>query len=220
MAKKILLTLGSIVLIVAGVAAVSAFESHVINVTAQIENALRVHSTRYDFGTVFPQEEFTGAKTYTFEVGTSDSFCAPDQTRVLNIDYKIVRKPKPLNPTDSEYCYEHRNDNPKPTDYYTRCYPTMCAALSAHPTPPGNDTGFDSYTNPETVIANGKLHKKVTLSDPLPDDRTDIWELDLKVPCFQGQCAQDWTHQGFELDPAFESHTFGCDYWVEVTNIY
>jgi len=221
MGKKIAIAILSALTVVGGIVAISAFEAHVINVTAHIENALRVHSDKYEFGTVFPQEKFTGAGTYTFEVGTSDSFCATAQTRVLNIDYKIIRKPKPINPADHQYCYDHRNDATKPTDYYQRCYPNMCAGLSAHPLLPGsNDTGFDSFTDPETIIALGRLHKKVVLSDPLPDNRTDVWELDLDVPCFKGQCAQDWTHQGYELDPAFEGQTFGCDYWVEVTNIY
>ena len=221
MAKKILISIVTVAFIIGGVVAISAYEAHVINVTAHIENALRVHSDSYNFGTVFPQESFTGQGTYTFEVGTSDSFCDSTQTRVLNIDYKIVRKPKPINPADHEYCYLHGNDTQKPTDYYTRCYPTMCAGLSAHPVLPNpNDIGFDSFTNPETVFATGKLHKKVTLSDPLPDNKNDTWELDLHVPCFLGQCAQDWTHQGYELDPTQEGKTFGCDYWVEVTNIY
>jgi len=221
--KKVLLGLGAIVVMIAAVPLFAAYEAHVINVTAHIENALRVHSNSYDFGTVFPQEHFEGINTFTFEVGTSDSFCATGQTRVLNIDYKIVRKPKPIDPADHQYCYDHRNDTTKPTDYYTRCYPNMCAALSAEPKlldDVGNDIGFASFTDPEVVIATGKLHKKVDIGDPMSDDRTDIWYLDLDVPCFEGQCAQDWTHQGWELDPAFEGKTFGCDYWVEVTAIY
>jgi hypothetical protein len=220
MAKKILISIVTVAFIIGGIVAVSAFEAYVINVTAHVENALRVHSTGYNFGTVFPQESFDGTKTFTFNVGTSDSFCAEGQTRVLNIDYKIVRKPKPINPADHQYCYDHRNDTEKPADYYTRCYPSFCPALSAHPKDETNDVGFDSYTNPDTVFAAGKLHKMVNIGDPIPDDRIDIWYLDLNVPCFKGQCAQEWTHQGYELDPAFESQTFGCDYWIEVTNIF
>ena len=35
----------------------AAFEAHVINVTARIENALSVNTDPISFGTVFPQEE-------------------------------------------------------------------------------------------------------------------------------------------------------------------
>jgi len=219
MAKKILTILGSAILVIAGVAAVSAYEAYVINVTAHIENALRIHPKSFEFGTVFPQENFA---PYTFEVSTSDSFCDSTQKRVLNVDYKIVRKPKPRDPVDHQYCYDHRLDNPKPVDYYTRCYPIMCAALSGHPEYPGGplDIGFDSFTDPETVFGKGHLHKKISFSDPEDDNKFDIWRLDLDVPCFEGQCAQDWTHQGYELDPSQEGQNFGCDLWVEVTNIY
>lgn len=223
MAKKILVTTLSLIAVVGGITAMSAFESHIINVTAHIENALRVHSTAYDFGTVFPQENFNGNNSYEFSIETSDSFSDPGQTRVLNIDYTITRKPKPIDPSDHEYCYSHRNDNPKPADYYTRCYASMCASMSAHPIFPVNDpkdAGFDSYTNPDTVIGTGTLHKKVILSDPLPDNKFDIWNLDLSVPCFKGECAQDWNHPGYEIDPTQEGKTFGCDLWVEVNKIY
>lgn len=221
MGKKIAVTILSVITVLTGVTLLSAFESHIVNVTAHIENALRVHSTGYNFGTVFPQEKFTGDGTFQFQVETSDSFCAPTQTRVTDIDYKIVRKPKPIDPADHQYCYDHRNDATKPADYHQRCYPSMCAALSAHPLfpTPTNDTGFDSFTDPETVIGTGHLHKMLVPGGQ-PDNKTDIWELDLNVPCFKGQCAQDWTHPGYELDPQFEGSTFGCDYWVEVTNIY
>lgn len=220
MLKKALVTLISMVVIVLGVVLMSAFESHAVNVTAHIENALRVHSSAYEFGTVFPQESFA---PYTFAVETSDSFSATDQRRVLNIDYTVTRKPKPKDPADHQYCFDHRNDNPLPTDYYTRCYPSICPVVSGHPEyPPNdpNDTGFDSFTDPGTAIGKGSLHKKITLEDPIDDNKFDIWRLDLNVPCFEGQCAEDWTHPGFELSPDLNGQTFGCDLWVEVTDIH
>ena len=55
MKKKILLGLVAVVAVAGGVAALSAYEAHVINVTAHIENALYVHPESRDFGTVFPQ---------------------------------------------------------------------------------------------------------------------------------------------------------------------
>jgi hypothetical protein len=218
MKKKIILGLIAVVAVIGGVAGMAAYEAHVINVTAHIENAMFVDPAELTFGTVFPQEYLE----QRFIVNTSDSFCAATQTRVLDIDYKIVRKPKPINPEDHDYCYEHRNDETKPTDYDSRCYPSMCDALSLHrqDSDVPNDTGFDSFTDSDAVIAYGSLHKYVDGFNELPDNKTDIWVLDLDVPCFEGMCAQDWTYQGWELPAELEGTDFGCDLWVEVTDIY
>ncbi len=54
--KKILLGLSALVMVLSGVAMVSAYEAHLINVTAHVENALEVDTTPIDFGTVFPEE--------------------------------------------------------------------------------------------------------------------------------------------------------------------
>jgi len=62
-------------------------------------------------------------------------------------------------------------------------------------------------------------------------DTTDNWNIDLKVPCFSGYCAQDWADfvhavspnanpADYMLDPQLEHQTFGCDLWLEVTDIY
>ena len=56
MKKKILLGIGAVAAVLLSVVAMSAFEAHVINVTAHIENALSVDTTPIEFGTVFPQE--------------------------------------------------------------------------------------------------------------------------------------------------------------------
>ena len=93
--KRILLrsgiVIGSIALIVIGAAAFSAFESHIINVTARIENALNVsvgEGDQIEFGTVFPQELLEE----TLRMTMSDSFF--DEPRVDDIEYVIKQKPK------------------------------------------------------------------------------------------------------------------------------
>lgn len=229
MRKKILITLVSMVVVVAGVVAVSAFEAWVINVTAHIENALFVHPLGpFDYGTVFPQEEFSG---FGFDVSTSQSFSESTQDRVLSIDYVIKQKPKPKPEYIQQvgldearrWCRENAPANPgDPNDpYYANCYPTMCPYISKNPQAqePG-DVGVSSFHNPDTEWATGRLHKKIRLSDPERNDTNDSWDIDLSVPCFKGQCAQDWTHPGYELPAGLEGQTFGCDLWVEVTNIY
>jgi regulation of enolase protein 1 (concanavalin A-like superfamily) len=87
--KKIFVSLISVGVVVASAAMFAAFEAHVINVTAKIENALYVDSYGIDFGTVFPQEYITDED---FTVGLSDSFKA--QNRATTVNYKIVQKDK------------------------------------------------------------------------------------------------------------------------------
>jgi len=91
MAKKILVSLATVAIVISGVIAISAGESHIINVTAHIENSLAVSPHGIDFGTVFPQEYIEK----DFIIRLSDSFMDEDQTRVKDVQYKIVQKPKP-----------------------------------------------------------------------------------------------------------------------------
>jgi hypothetical protein len=218
MTKKILIIVFSIIAIAGGVAALSAFEAHVINVTAHIENALSVDLKEISFGTVFPQEY--GQKSYWIRL--SDSFLK--QERVDLVNYKIVQKPKPIDPNDSEWCHNwvEQHGTFRPIDpgfdlfsnpeYLARCYPPLCFYLSKEPdSNPANDTGVPAY-HKFTDIAYGTL---VKTTDP-----SDEWTIDLDVPCFKGQCAQDWQHPGWELPAELEGKTFGCDLWIEVTGIY
>jgi hypothetical protein len=91
MSKKILLALATVVVVAGGVAALSAYEAHVINVTAHIENALDVHGEPIAFGTVFPQEYREAQVT----VRLSDSFQAQDPVNAYDVDYEINQKLKP-----------------------------------------------------------------------------------------------------------------------------
>ncbi len=95
MNKKILMGLGAALAVVASVAAMSAYEAHVINVIAKIENALTVGTTPIDFGTVFPQEILY--RDLTIEL--SPSFL--EDSDADDVDYVIKQKPKPKNPDNS-----------------------------------------------------------------------------------------------------------------------
>lgn len=86
--KKILLTLGVLGAVVVALPMFSAFEAHVVNVTARIENALAVSTKHIDFGTVFPQEHLDKPLT----VQLSGSFMTePDAD---DVEYFIRQKPK------------------------------------------------------------------------------------------------------------------------------
>ena len=149
MAKKILIGLAGMLVVVAGVAALSAYEAHVINVTAHIENALSVPTEPIVFGTVFPQEMVTE----DFTMGLSASFLA--QNRVDTVEYKIVQKPKCIcdstEYTNKELCPVGKY---APVDYATDVCPTkyhqmesLCPFLSKTDADPddNNDTSHPSY---------------------------------------------------------------------------
>ena len=86
--KKVLLGLGALALSLAVIPMFAAFEAHVINVTARIENALQVTTKHLDFGTVFPQEHLE----QPLDVLLSRSFIEED--RVDDVEYFIRQKPK------------------------------------------------------------------------------------------------------------------------------
>lgn len=77
--KKVLLAIGTLATVLAVIPLFAAFEAHVVNVTARIENALFVPIKSIDFGTVFPQEKLDK----TFDVSLSQSF--QDETRVDDV---------------------------------------------------------------------------------------------------------------------------------------
>ncbi len=56
--RKVIFIAVALVLVLSGIATVAAYESHLINVKAHVENALDVDTTEWDMETVFPQELF------------------------------------------------------------------------------------------------------------------------------------------------------------------
>jgi hypothetical protein len=54
--KKAILIISALVMVLSGVAAVSAYEAHTVNVTAKVENAILMEIADIDFGTIFPEE--------------------------------------------------------------------------------------------------------------------------------------------------------------------
>lgn len=255
MNKKILMGLGVSLAIVASVAAMSAYEAHVINVTAKIENALSVDTTPIHFGTLFPQEELYKY----FNIALSQSFL--DEDRVDDVEYIIRQKPKcaittdngetfvgptatghiVLDPATGEIIDIDCGEPPRPLEQGENWgpLPLLCPYLSKHKTENDQDgdeemDAFHPIGHVETGDSNqtywwvwnsimGRLSKKA-------QDIVDNWVLDMKVPCFGGYCAQDWASfvTGINPDanpddyvlPIDDEHKiFGCDLWIEVTNI-
>jgi len=234
--KKILISLVAVLAVVAGVATMSAFEAHVINVTAKIENALSVDPMEIDFGTVFPQEYLERI----FTVRLSDSF--QEEGRVDDVHYVIRQKPKPIWEEPAEcgqdfadidearaYCHDnypqvpYDPQNPDWQNYLDCCYLSLCPYLSKLDGDPedNNDTGVPSYYVPATSTpahcqtpvpeyATGFLSK-------LAADISDLWTVDLKVPPVAGFVGQDWPVDCPTV--AENEQEYGCDLWIEVTDV-
>jgi hypothetical protein len=256
------LTVGTLGMIVGFSAALSAFEAHIVNVTAQIENALDVPVDAIDFGTVFPQEELDE----TLEISLSDSFLGED--RVDDVEYIIRQKPKcgvtaengtvlvgptwtgHVIPTLDDPATQEVDESAGGTAFTVDCeaempeglellpgqvpglLPSLCEYLSKHPDgTPENDGSLNAFHQAFEVVGGevvwtdteGRLAK----SD---DDLVDTWTIDLKVPTFLGFSAQDWEDfvlginpdadpADYVLDPSDEHKIFGCNLWIEVTEV-
>ena len=247
MKSKILLGLGALAVTLVVLPMFAAFEAHVINVTAQIENALQVQTEAIDFGTVFPQEQLDRF----FEINLSTSFVA--ENRVDDVQYIIRQKPKCAvlegGSIVGETVSGHVNDNgiiscpevlgPTGQPILYQPLPLLCPYLSKHEmtqdTNRPSDTDLDGWlaafhqigaTSTQGWVwtdVNGYLSKG-------DEDISDQWKLDLKVPCFEGSCAQDWADyvHGINsqadpddyIQPAENEHDlFGCDIWIEVNGV-
>lgn len=219
MRKTILLSLAIMIAAAVSVVGMSAFEAHVINVTAKIENSLSILTDNIKFGTVFPEEVLDEQ----INISMSESFLAED--RVDNINYIIKQKPKPREEITTpfpggvpghEYCLENSpDDSGNPEDpYYNWCYPSLCEYLSkfdADPDDQNDDPGVEAQHDPGITILEALISKN-------DNDISDIWDIGLLVPCFAGNCAQDGVIlDEYQLDPRLESEVFGCDLWIEVT---
>ena len=239
MKKKIVLGLAAAGTAVAMIPLFAAFEAHVINVTAKIENALKVSAYEIAFGTVFPQE----ALDKTFDVQLSDSFVETGQNRADNVRYVIRQKPKCVTSSGSHpQVTEDAQGNFECPDGSTMM-PLLCPYLSKHEqTLDGQDNETGSGENdsaglnafhglpgpwtPSTTVTYqvaGKLIKSL-------GDLSDTWNIDLKVPCFEDKCAQDWDEfvlgqnpqanpDAYRADLDDEHEVFGCDLWLEVTEV-
>lgn len=110
--RKIVLVIGGLAVILAGVVSFAAFESHIVNVRAHVESATYTTPGDINLGTVFPQErvrlwcmdhdedllagEVLGgiAKFPCAQIGLSESFLNQDPVRVKDVEYKIYCEPK------------------------------------------------------------------------------------------------------------------------------
>lgn len=246
--KRILLAGGAVGAVLIVLPMFAAFEAHVVNVTATIENALSVNTTPIAFGTVFPEEQLH----HPLAISLSSSFIAEGNINADTVDYFIRQKPKcgvvahqstgPGDPTTySQYVQVGETGTGENTQFVcpevqvqgqegtttvqSVALPSLCPFLSKHSKQgegegSENDESINSFhgslawtfLDAITNTVHGHLSK--------PNDTTDNWDIDLFVPCFSGQCAQDHlVPPAYQANPALEHQQFGCDLWVEVDGI-
>lgn len=142
----------------------AAFEAHVINVRAHIENALHVDPAEIDFGIVFPQEHLTR----DFGVRLSESFLRQD--RVTDVFYRLVldRKPK----------------TPGGTEYYADMRPYVSVVKASE-----NDTDTLAFAE----LGNDWWVDPADHSAGTFRDVEDRWTVDFAVPCIEGAVGRDYT---------------------------
>ena len=219
---------------------IAAFEAHIINVTAEINDQLDniIVSDPIDFGTVFPQEELDK----TFDIELSQSFLNNPEFDLL--EYTIHQEPKCWNasstaPVFGEVIFVNNATEFQCEDQGFEFLPILCPYLSKHevtfdPNEPdeNDDPGIPAFHGPidaslwtplvaSTTEIAGELQNSI-------NDKLDTWNLDLKVPCFFGFCAQDWENFVLRINPAAEPDDyvqpaenehllFGCNIRVSVT---
>ena len=238
MKKKIIIGLFAVGTVLAVLPMLAAFEAHVINVTARIENALLVPVREIAFGTVFPQEKLDKQ----FDVVLSDSFKA--EGRVDDVDYFIRQKPKCWNGSDLEPVFgqvtEDGSGGFKCVDPNFSILPLLCPYLSK------SEISTDGLKSENDGLALSAFHGPILSNQwtlavaksfdvkghlaKSDQDMDDRWNIDLKVPCFGGHCAQDWESFVKNVNPDAkpeeyiqpiekEHQLFGCDLWLEVAGI-
>jgi hypothetical protein len=237
MKTKIALTFGAFATALAMLPMFAAFEAHVINVTARIENALEVPIEHLDFGTVFPQE-WLGKP---LAIRLSQSFI--DEGRVDDVDYFIRQKPKcgvttldgqtlvvgstqtghvmvgdnPDTPNITEDWWVDCGEAPVNFDSSTHMYgvlPMLCPYISKHPdNQPENDDSLDSFHKPFVIRDDGTIVWNDTRGHlaKSQQDIEDNWIIDLAVPCFGGHCAQDWKSWVASVNPTADASQFVQD---------
>ena len=247
--KKILVGTLTLLAVVVAIPMFSAFEAHVINVTAQIENALSVNTNSISFGTVFPQEHLK----QPLNVGLSQSFI--DEERVDEVNYFIRQKPKCAITSSDGTAFDSTKtatghiivDANAPGGYTIDCgeeprpltegeewgvLPSLCEYISKEGED-ANDETTPSFHTPWTINESTNLVDYLDTNGVLSksgNDMTDNWTIDLAVPCFGGYCAQDWANfvhginsaadpVAFTQPIANQHKIFGCDLWVEVSGV-
>ena len=170
MRKKAILIVAALLLVVSGVAAVSAYEGHLVNIKAHVENAIGVETYELDFGVSFPQEQRQEDLTW----GLSESFLDDTQDRVSSLTYDLYWELKTL---------EEGAAPPYLDDYYVPLNPFLHVYFLS----PDGDTIDDAAAL--TVPGVGtpvKFGTGYLAKADVTDDDCDTLHFTFYVPVFEG----------------------------------
>jgi len=174
--KRIIFLVAALLTVFSGIAAVSAYEGHMVDVKAHVENAIGVQTYELSFGTVFPQENVETNLTF----GLSNSFVDKNQKRVSSLDYKLFYELKPIGTSGAI--------DPDGDTYFEPLSPFIL--LSDGDPSDANDT-FEAQpvavpgVGAAVLVGTGKLTKVIPEPANGPDgDLCDILHFAFKVPVF------------------------------------
>src|SRR5665213_909618 len=187
------LAAGTLGLVIAGAAAFSAFEAHVVNVTATINKATDISTSALTYGNVFPQEILHQPVTLSL----STSFVSAANTLATNVDYVIKQKPKCQLNAEAQgnfAQYAQVTDDAQgnfvcPANYHVM--PLLCPYLSKT-SPTAGDTSVPSFHGPTSTPAwtdSVSVATEATGHLSKGGATSTTWDIDLHTPCFAGQCA-------------------------------
>ena len=155
---RVALATGTVGAIVAGSAAFSAFEAHVVNVTATINNATGVDVSAITFGNVFPEQ----VQVNPINFSLSASFLSASNTNASILTYVLKQKPKCMgNASGTIGTFAQVLDVPgngTSTPITFTCpagfveMPLLCPYLSKHGSNTG-DTNIPSFHGPTDLAS-------------------------------------------------------------------
>lgn len=186
--KKVILIVTALVMVVSGVAAVSAYEAHIINVTAHVENALDVDTTAADFGVMFPQE-WNKIKR---EVGLSTSAgeeLGEAAGELASVSFKIFAEWKvdADNGTEFNHLPNVMIDG---IDHYAWMGEWVWVAQDANQTETNPMATPSEWTNvgaaPDYTTTPPTMFKPVSAPMTLSDNGTHMVDILFLAPCFEG----------------------------------
>ena len=168
--KKAIFIFAALLMMVSSIAAVSAYESHIVDIKAHVENAL-IAEQEYDFGINFPEESRQG----TVLIGLSESFLSENQTRVSTVKYSICWEWKPIGDHDA---LDSDNDT-----FFEPIWPYITVSDGESEANNKDEAPLHTWVTVANAVASGELFR----TSPTSGDLIDEWHLIFDVPVFD-----DW----------------------------
>jgi hypothetical protein len=177
--KKILLIAFALVLVAVALVSATAFEAHMVDVRAHVENAVWVDPYEIDYGITFPEVSYDEPVC----IGLSESFEHGNQTRFCDVYYVMFWEEKPIEGHEPTWggaiCDPDGDGNFSPIWPYIYINPSPGDGLfdPLNPYPLGD---WRYVPQKMGAFAWGTLNK-LNGHDP-----SDHWMLKFQAPVFEG----------------------------------